>query len=88
MEEVTQKGSSISLGVLYSYIWTGHKCLIHATHSMVSVGRFTRQRGSNYFITYEGKLIWNESEEGSEEERNDYDDAEGSSVSLGVVTAF
>lgn len=45
---------------------------------------------------YEEKSIWSESEEGGEEEVNDCDDAavvvgafsEGSSVSLGVVTAF
>lgn len=45
---------------------------------------------------YEEKSIWSESEEGGEEEVNDYDDAEvvvvafseGFSFSLGVVTAF
>jgi hypothetical protein len=51
-------------------------------------------RGSNNFITCEEKSIWSESEEGGEEEGNDYDGVEvvvvaflgGFSFSLGVVT--
>jgi hypothetical protein len=49
---------------------------------------------SNNFITCEEKSIWSESEEGGEEEGNDYDGVEvvvvaflgGFSFSLGVVT--